>query len=225
MIDIESELKKNEDSKYKEFHKKITCDLDVKYGVRVPVLRRIAKDICKEDWKEFLSQKATCQEWTIIKAIVVAQADMSVEERLRLTELFIPEIDNWAICDIFCSSWKVKKSDKEKLWEYSLKQLDTNDEFRMRVGTVMILSHFIDENHIDTILEKSISNYHPGYYYRMGVAWTLSVCYVKFLEKTEIALFSNSLDQDIRNKAIQKISDSLRVDKTDKIRLKQKNKK
>jgi 3-methyladenine DNA glycosylase AlkD len=88
----------------------------------------------------------------------------------------------------------------------------------------MMLAHFLDDEHIDDVLRLLTTKYHRGYYYKMGAAWTLSYCYIKYPEKTEPMLFKDTLDKEIRNKTVQKISDSFRVSKEDKERLKAKKK-
>ncbi|MCL2333218.1 MAG: hypothetical protein FWC52_00275, partial [Candidatus Methanoplasma sp.] len=76
----------------------------------------------------------------------------------------------------------------------------------------------------DMVLELLTTKYNPGYYYKMGAAWTLSYCYIKYPDRTEPMLFGGPLDSDIRNMAIRKITDSFRVSKEDKARLKAKKK-
>ncbi|MDR1955066.1 MAG: DNA alkylation repair protein, partial [Candidatus Methanoplasma sp.] len=192
-------------------------------GVRAPVVRDIAKRICKDDWRSFLNEPATFHEERVLKALVIANAKTDVEERLALTREFVPEIDNWAVCDIFCADWKIKKGpDKKRLWDYCLELIETDDEFMMRVSAVMMLDHFLDDEYIDEVLRLLTTKDHPGYYYKMGAAWALSVCFVKYPERTEPMLFLTSLNDEIRNKAVQKISDSFRVSEEDKERLKEK---
>ena len=58
-------------------------------------------------------------------------------------------------------------------------------------------------------------------YVKMAAAWAVSVCYVKFPEKTEVFLRKNLLDDFTHNKAIQKIRESYRVSKEEKERLKE----
>lgn len=53
-------------------------------------------------------------------------------------------------------------------------------------------------------------------YARMAVAWAVSVCYVKFPQRTHEWLGSCSLDDWTFNKSLQKIVESLRVSDTDK---------
>ena len=50
----------------------------------------------------------------------------------------------------------------------------------------------------------------------MAVAWALSVCYVKFPQKTMLLFKDNRLDDFTYNKALQKILESNRVSDSDK---------
>ena len=59
---------------------------------------------------------------------------------------------------------------------------------------------------------SATSKRHEAYYARMGVAWALSVCYVKFPERTLRWLREECpLDDWTFNKTIQKIGESFRV--------------
>ena len=57
---------------------------------------------------------------------------------------------------------------------------------------------------------------HEAYYARMAVAWAVSVCYVKFPQRTHAWLGSCSLDDWTYNKSLQKIVGSYRVTDADK---------
>ena len=53
----------------------------------------------------------------------------------------------------------------------------------------------------------------------MGVAWLVSICYIKYPSKTEQYLKKSKLDNWTYNKSIQKICESLKIDKETKIKL------
>ena len=53
----------------------------------------------------------------------------------------------------------------------------------------------------------------------MAVAWTLAEMYIKYPEKVEELLYNKILNIEVHNKTIQKIRESLRVDKDKKINL------
>ena len=84
----------------------------------------------------------------------------------------------------------------------------------------MMMTHFIDEDHIEAMLDKLVSCPRCGYYLDMGVAWALSFCYIKFPERTEKAIFDGRLESDVLNMTVRKIRDSFRVSREDKERLK-----
>ena len=86
----------------------------------------------------------------------------------------------------------------------------------MRFGVVMLLDYYIEEAYIDRVLRLLNEARHDGYYVKMAVAWAVSVCYVKFPEKTMEYLKNNTLEDFTYNKALQKITESLRVGRDEK---------
>ena len=82
-------------------------------GVRTPALGKLAKEIAKGDWRNFLSNsKEEYYEEILINGLVIAYAKCDVEERLNYIESFVPKIDNWAICDSFCNTLKFVNKNK-----------------------------------------------------------------------------------------------------------------
>ena len=96
------------DDKYKEFHKSLV--LNSKYemiGVRVPIMRKIAKEISKTNIFEFLKYvNSKYYEEVLIEGLVISYIK---DEELfyKYFKEYIKKIDNWAICDSFCSSIKI----------------------------------------------------------------------------------------------------------------------
>ena len=54
---------------------------------------------------------------------------------------------------------------------------------------------------------------HEDYYVKMGLAWAISIFYIKQPQLTLPLLQENNLDDFTHNKAIQKIRESFRVSK------------
>ena len=213
-MDIRKELVANRDEKYAAFTSRLVDTESPILGVRLPVLRDIAKRIAKGDWEGYLDNwHCECMEDVMLKGFVISYAKMDLDRRLSLFAEHVDSIDNWSTCDSFCSTWKPKKSEKEKAWEFILPFMESGKEFHMRYAIVMMLDHFIDDAHIDDILGMIDCHHHDGYYYRMAVAWNLSVCFIKFPERTMSFLKGdNSLDDWTFNKTIQKVIESYRVD-------------
>lgn len=219
MKSVRDGLHRNVDTGYAEFNRRLLPGTDNVLGVRMPVLRKMASEIMKGDWKGFLGSDSEYHEENLLKALVIANVKISFEERIVLTRDFAPYIENWAVCDLLCNDWKYVAEARNALWDLCDEWLASGEEFKMRTSVVMMLFKFIDDGNIDKVLDRIVSNSHDGYYYRMGAAWALSFCYVDFPEKTEKVLESGKLDPEIQNMTVRKIRESLRVGKDDKERI------
>lgn len=219
--DIRKELFSLADEKYKEFHGGLCPGVNNIIGVRVPALRSLAKKIIKEDWRKYLKEaEDQYYEEVMLQGMVIGLAKMDIEERLTYLAGFIPKIDNWAVCDVTCAGLKSTAKNLKKVWEFLQKYLNSDKEFEVRFAVVMILDYYIQEEYIDIVFEKLDSVHHEAYYVKMAVAWAVSICYIKYPEKTYSYLESCKLDNFTFNKAIQKIRESYRVPKEDKENLK-----
>lgn len=217
MYDLRDKLFELSDDKFETFHSRLCPNTDNIIGVRLPLLRQLAKEIAKGDWRNFLSNsKEEYYEEILINGLVIAYAKCDVEERLNYIESFVPKIDNWAICDSFCNTLKFVNKNKEIMWEFIQPYLKSYNEFEIRFAVVIILNYYITEDYIDLVLKTLDNIKHDGYYVKMAVAWAISMCFVKFEEKTMAYLKDNSLDDFTYNKSLQKICESLRVDKNTK---------
>ena len=217
MYDLRDKLFELSDDKFKTFHSRLCPNTDNIIGVRLPLLRQLAKEIAKGDWRNFLSNsKEEYYEEILINGLVIAYAKCDVEERLNYIESFVPKIDNWAICDSFCNTLKFVNKNKEIMWEFIQSYLKSYNEFEIRFAVVIILNYYITEDYIDLVLKTLDNIKHDGYYVKMAVALAISMCFIKFEEKTMAYLKDNSLDDFTYNKSLQKICESLRVDKNTK---------
>lgn len=217
-IKIRKQIFELADEEYKKFHSKLCPYNDNIIGVRLPLLRKLAKDLAKGNWREYIkSAQNEYYEEVMLQGIVLGYVKTDVEEILNYVTDFVPKIDNWAVCDSFCNGLKFTRRNKVRVFEFLQTYLKSKQEFEMRFGVVMLLDFYIEENYIDRVLELLDKSKHEGYYVKMAVAWAISICYVKFPEKTMKYLKNNSLDNFTYNKAIQKITESLRVDKETKV--------
>lgn len=220
-MDVRSELLAHRDEKYAMFSGSLIRGEANVLGVRLPVLRDMAKRIAKEDWRAYLeSWHCEYMEDIMLRGFVISYAKMDLDERLRHFADHVELIDNWSTCDSFCTTWKPKKDEKDALWDFILPYMDSGEEFKMRFAVVMMLAHFMDEKHVGRIIDSIDRHYNEGYYYKMGVAWVLSVCFVKFPERTMRYLEGdNTLDDWTYNKTLQKIIESYRVSDETKERI------
>lgn len=217
MKEIRNKLFSLADEEYQKFHSSLCPGTNNIIGIRVPVLRNVAKEIAKEDWKNYLrTAKSDYYEEIMLQGMVIGLAKMNLAERLDYIKSFVPKIDNWAVCDVTCAGLKFTKKHMSEVWEFLKPYINSNKEFEIRFGVVMLLDFYITEEYIKQVLEILNSIHHEGYYVKMAVAWAISVCYIKFPKETMVLLQNNKLDIFTYNKALQKIIESYRVTKEDK---------
>lgn len=108
------------------------------------------------------------------------------------------------------------EKEPEYWFDYLRGYQNSKEEFELRFMIVSMMAHFVDEEYIDEILKICENTRHDGYYTKMGAAWAIQACYVKFPEKTRMLLEHNEMDDFTHNKAIQKIRESYRVSREEK---------
>lgn len=214
---IRNELYENSEEGYKKFHSSLVPGISNILGVRVPKLREIAKRAAKGDYREFIEHVDTqVYEELMLWGMILGYAKLSAEERKKELEKFIPHINNWAICDCSCATYKFMRDFPKEWMPFIQSYLCSTQEYEIRFAVVCLLDFFINETYIEQVLDLLLQVHHEGYYVKMAVAWAISLCFVKFEEKTMNYLKNNKLDDFTYNKSLQKICESLRVDKDTK---------
>lgn len=222
---IRNSLYEIADDQYREFHLKLTPGENKCIGIRLPVLRKIARNISADDWKKYLDECAgrdgndCLHEELMLQGFVLGYAVMDDEVRKKYLSDFVPKIRSWAICDSCVNGFKFMRKNREYWLRYLEKFSLSKNEFDVRFMIISLMCHFMDEQYIDTVLLYCNTVERSGYYAAMGVAWTVAECYIKYPDKTRLYLKSNSLDIFTHNKAIQKIRESNRVSSDEKEQL------
>ena len=218
--DVREKLHEVVDEKYKEFHSSLVPGLTSMMGVRMPKVREVAKWAAKQEWEtDWDNISNDCYEELMIKVLLIGYGKLSREEQTVYLKKYVPLINNWAICDCCCSTWKFMKKDTEYWWNFLLPYVNSENEFEVRFAVVTMLDYFITDTYIKCLFEIFDSIIHEGYYVKMAVAWAVSICYIKYPEETWEYLERKSLDTFTHNKAIQKIRESYRVSKEEKEKL------
>ncbi|TKJ84833.1 DNA alkylation repair protein [Paenibacillus sp. CFBP13512] len=201
------------DSDYQQFSASLLPTITNILGVRIPALRIMAKQIVKDDWRIYLQQADhEYFEEVMLQGMVIGYAQMDIEERLQYMTDFVPKIDNWSVCDRFCGGLKFTSTHQQPVWEFILPYLSSEHEYEVRFAVVMLLTYYVDEYYIQDVLSHLDRIQHEGYYVKMAVAWAISICYIHLPEPTMHYLQHNQLDRFTYNKALQKITESYRID-------------
>ena len=202
------------DEKLEKFNKKI---IPTKYkilGIKIPILKKIAKKISSTDIQTFFDNSLMIYfEEVMILGFVIGNLKKE-ETFLKYFYKFLFYIDNWAICDSFVSNLKIFK--KIVFFDKTLNLILSNIEFTRRVGIVILLNYYIDDEHIDICLNAIKDLNDDSFYVNMAISWLISLSFIRFRSKTLTLLKSKALPVFVQNKAISKIRDSYRVTGKDK---------
>lgn len=205
------------EEKYREFNKSLVPGMGEAYGVRMPMMKNIAKNIAKADWEGYLAlANDSVYEELLLQGLVIAKAKCDEATRMKYLGRFVPKINNWEICDTVCMDIKTAKKHRDEYAAFIAPYLASENEFEIRFGVVMLLTHYMDDEYIDNVLNTMQVLKHEGYYVKMAVAWALSVCFVKFRDKTFKVFEGEGLEKFTHNKGIQKCCESFRVSDEDK---------
>lgn len=219
---IKEKLFELSDQKYKEFHSGLCPGTDNIIGVRVPILRNYAKELAKNYEIEKLLKEIDNQyyEEIMLQGMLIGLEKQDFSSLQKQIEQFVPKIDNWAVCDVFCAGLKQTKKYKEEMWNFLQKYLKSDKEFEIRFGIVMILDYYIEEEYLEKTFSIFDSITSDAYYVQMAVAWAISICLIRFYNKTIKYLGKAKLDKFTYNKALQKAIESYRITKEQKEELK-----
>lgn len=218
-------LFQEQDLKYREFNAKIIAiDINSLIGIRVPIIRKIAKEIVKGDYLNYLKifekmlkkNKILYFEEKLIYSIVCCEIKEDFKDKLDKIDKVIHLIDNWALCDCALSSAKFVRKNKDAFYDFLLPKIDSENPWELRFILVSLLEYYVEDKYLEDIFRicEHIKNEH--YYVKMAKAWLLSICYIKFKEQTHSFLKGCKLNNWTVNKSIQKIRESLRITKEDK---------
>lgn len=221
---IKDILNEHIDEKFREFTSALIPDSRPIMGVRVPMLRKFAKEIAKGNWKVYLKDASEdTYEEVAIKGFVIGYAKEEYNTLLPYIAEHIEKIDDWSLCDGFCSNLKMVGKHREEFLKFLLPYAKIDDEFKQRVVAVMLMDYYLSDEYIDMSLEVLDSLKNEKYYCKMAVAWAIATAWAKQREKTYSYMQdgNNSLDDWTYNKAIQKMLESYRVSEEDKAMLRE----
>ena len=204
----------NSEVNYKLFSQKLIPDTKYKIlGVRVPKIKKIAKDMLKvkDVCFEFLNEKHEYFEEYFLHGIILGNLKSDYNHVINLLNDFLPSVDNWAICDSTVSAMKIFKNNRADAFKQINVWLKSKNAYTIRFAIVSLLQYFIDDEYIDRAISLAQSVLSEHYYTNMAVSWFFSVALVKQYDKTIEIFRQKNLPLFIHNKSIQKAIESFRI--------------
>ncbi len=212
MTNLQKRLFELQDKKYAEFQSRLTPGVDPSLfiGVRVPVVRKFAKEYGKEtEHEKFLkSLPHKYYDENMLHGLLIEQIK-DYDECIEAVDAFLPYVDNWAVCDIM--SPKVFKKNREKLIEKIPEWIQSDKIYTCRFGIEMLMSHFLDEEFQPEYLEMPAAVRSEEYYVNMMIAWFFATALAKQWEAALPYITEERLDTWTHNKTIRKACESYRI--------------
>ena len=197
---------------YAAFNQRIVNTKMPVIGVRVPDLRRLARELAPDmsaaDISELLTAQNESFDYVLLCGLLIMHVRIDDQTAINLTKQYLPHVDSWAHIDVFVE--KKRRFAGEVWWDFALECLQSEAEFTVRYGVVSLMTNFLDEAQVDRVFAALRNVKHDGYYVKMALAWLYATAAVNFFEKTLAELENRQIDAWMRNKAYQKMRESRR---------------
>lgn len=174
--DVVRELNANADAKYKDFIAKLvpTIEKDTIIGVRMGDLRRLAREIRKEENLDIFNEaKFYYREEKLLYALCIFKMSESFDKAMNALDEFLAYIDSWEVTDLIAGEIIIDEAHIDKAFQKALSYVHSSDEYTIRLGLVIMNKKYNDEAHIDKIIDAIKNITHNTYYVNMAAAWLL----------------------------------------------------
>ena len=211
MTKIQEYLLSQSDQKYRDFTLPLMPTVDEKtfIGVRLPILKKYAKDLDEKSKNDFLdSLPHEYHEENILHAFILSNIK-DYDLFVKRVDAFLPCVTNWSVCDTLCNKHLNKYKDRLIVDVY--KWLKSKEIYRVRYAVKCLMNYYLGddfkEEHIQRVAEIKLDDY----YVKMMVAWYLATGLAKNYNQFVKAIEEKRFDSVTHNKAIQKAVESYRV--------------
>lgn len=202
-----------QDLTYQRFQCRLmpTVNPDVVIGVRMPELRRLAKQLRgTPEAEHFLRQLPhTYYEENNLHGLLLCECK-EYEETVDALNHFLPYVDNWATCDLL--SPKAFAKHPEALSRQAWTWMQSNHTYTVRFGLGVLLRFYLDRYFSPEYLDWAAEVRAEDYYVQMMVAWHFAEALVKQWDAALPYLTQHRLSPWIHNKTIRKATESFRID-------------
>lgn len=136
------------EEKYKDFSKALIPGCENMLGVRIPLIKKYAKELIKEnkDWRSLLETEDIYFEETMLRGVIIGigtAKEKNVEAAKIELKKFVPLINNWSINDSFCNAFKIAGKHGDDFIDEIEKMVKSKKEYEARAGLILLLNHYV----------------------------------------------------------------------------------
>lgn len=201
-----------QDEEYRDFHSKLMPNIpkeDV-IGIRVPVLRKFAKEFAKFDEKEkFLKElpHRYYEENNLHMMLLVEMKDY--DGCMQEMEQFLPYINNWATCDF--PAPKCFEKHKMDVFEHIKIWIKSSQTYTVRYAIGMLMRLFLEDDFSAEYPQMVAEVSSEEYYINMMIAWYFATALAKQWDAVIPYIEQRKLSPWVHRKTIQKAVESYRI--------------
>lgn len=212
MTDIQTALFALRDPAYQAFQSKLipTIDPQTVIGVRMPALRKLAREIAGTPVAEGFLQELPHRyyEENNLHGLLIS-AIPGYDGAVAALETFLPYVDNWATCDLIRP--KVFGKHLPELREQIRIWLASDHPYTIRFGMEMLMTFFLDGQFQPEYLDWVAGVESKEYYVNMMAAWYFATALAKQYDAVLPYIQQRRLEPWTHNKTIQKAMESERI--------------
>lgn len=221
MSSIPEELFALRDEEYRAFHAALMPGVAREriIGVRMPALRRYAAALAGSPEAEVFLRALphTYYEENNLHALLLMR-EKNFEALMPQLERFLPQVDNWATCDLLKPACFAKN--REKLLPYITRWLGDAHPYTVRFAIEMLMTHYLREDFSQEYPAWVAAVESDHYYIRMMQAWYFATALAFRYGEILPYIAEDRLSPWVRQKSIQKAVESFRVTPAQKEELK-----
>lgn len=208
---------------YAAFNRRIVNTQQQVYGVRVPDLRKLAKQLTKRGispesepmsagevrtYLQSFDQNTLVFEQVLLGGLLINCLKTDDETRAELTEIYLPLVDSWAQVDCFADRNPAYRNDF--WWRFATEKLADEREFFVRYGVIMLMCNFLTPEKLAAVFAELRQISRDGYYVKMAMAWLYAEAALVDFAATMRELQTAPINPWIKKKALQKCRESRR---------------
>ena len=204
---------KDTESQYLMFNARVvaTADPATMLGVRVPKLRRLAKEILRSDSRDaFLEELPHAYYEEYLLHAFVLNEEKDAERTIAELSRLLPFVDNWAVCDALVPK-AFRKLAPKHLEALSRKWMQAEHEYTRRFGISLLMRYLLPDGFRPEHLLWAHEADDGRYYIEMMVGWFVAEALVTQEASVLPFLEAKTLHVKTERIAIQKALDSRRI--------------
>ena len=205
MTDIQKRLFELQDLKYRRFHSALvpTVDPDRIIGVRVPLIRSLARELFDREFLHTLPHYYYDE--NMLHAFMISTLDY--EECVAELDRFLPYIDNWGVCDSLRPKCFRKNTDR-LIFDIE-RWISSSHPYAVRFGIEMLMVWYLEDDFKIEYAKRVAEICSDEYYVNMMRAWYFATALAK--QYDAVLPLLDMLDEWTRLKTVQKACESYRI--------------